>query len=172
MSDQDKIDQLEAHNRALVEALEELIAIKSYKNQHGKDEWYEEKQPIAWEKARQALSNSPVDLYRKEQERDELAAQLERIDLLGNKFDRMHRDDLPSRYVAEQIFLILHEESPSTSLAEHDKRVRDEGIEVCVVSLKHEYADTTVNTDGARWYNEAVNDCIQAIRALKTGEKR
>jgi len=89
MNNQDKIDQLEAHNRALVEALERLVTVKAHKDEWGKDNFYLDNQPIAWEKAKQALSNSPVDLCRKEQAVIEAAiawgqADMSDVDLTGD----------------------------------------------------------------------------------------
>jgi len=48
MNNQDKIDQLEAHNRALVEALEYLVAVKAHKDEWGRDNFYLDNQPVAW----------------------------------------------------------------------------------------------------------------------------
>lgn len=41
--------------KKLVEALEELVKLKRYKDKVGKDFHYNERQPIAWEKAETAL---------------------------------------------------------------------------------------------------------------------
>ena len=42
-------------NQELVEALDELVGLKRYKDANGKDEYYIKHQPLTWEKARQAL---------------------------------------------------------------------------------------------------------------------
>jgi len=63
MTSQDKIDKLEAHNRALVEVLKSAMR---YTVLHTPIEVVHH---LEWfDNAEQALSNSPVDLYRKEQE--------------------------------------------------------------------------------------------------------
>lgn len=43
-------------NQELVEALDELVGLKRYKDANGKDEYYRKYQPLTWEKARQALA--------------------------------------------------------------------------------------------------------------------
>lgn len=42
-------------NEELVEALEQLVQLKDWKDKHGKDEHYERSQPVAWGNARKAL---------------------------------------------------------------------------------------------------------------------
>lgn len=39
----------------LEKALEFLIEVKEHKDKYGKDEWYNDAQPMAWEQARTAL---------------------------------------------------------------------------------------------------------------------
>jgi hypothetical protein len=39
------------------QALELLVKIKDHKDEHGKDEWYQESQPMAWDRARKALES-------------------------------------------------------------------------------------------------------------------
>jgi hypothetical protein len=41
---------------AALRALDFLVEVKAHKDQYGKDEWYQDAQPIAWEQARDALS--------------------------------------------------------------------------------------------------------------------
>jgi len=42
----------------LLEALYELISLKKYKDEFGKDEWYLEKQPLAWINAQKVLEEA------------------------------------------------------------------------------------------------------------------
>ena len=53
--------QLIASAPDLLESLYELISLKKWKEEFGKDEWYLEKQPIAWEKAQKSLEKALVD---------------------------------------------------------------------------------------------------------------
>jgi len=39
----------------LLEALYELVSLKKWKDEFGKDEWYLEKQPLAWDNAQKVL---------------------------------------------------------------------------------------------------------------------
>lgn len=39
----------------LEKALEFLIEVKNHKDEHSKDEWYKDAQPMAWEQAKAAL---------------------------------------------------------------------------------------------------------------------
>jgi len=41
--------------REMEEALQELVDLKNYKDEHGKDEFYLENQPKAWKRARAVL---------------------------------------------------------------------------------------------------------------------
>lgn len=49
--------EITAERDALVEALTELVSLKSYKDQHGKDGPYLARQPAAWAAAREVLAN-------------------------------------------------------------------------------------------------------------------
>ena len=51
------IEELKAENERLREALEMLVELKEIKDLQGKTQYYEENQPIAWEKAKEALKN-------------------------------------------------------------------------------------------------------------------
>ena len=42
----------------LLEALFELVSLKKWKDEFGKDEWYLEKQPIAWKNAEKVLEKT------------------------------------------------------------------------------------------------------------------
>ena len=42
----------------LLESLFELVSLKKWKDEFGKDEWYLEKQPIAWENAEKVLEKT------------------------------------------------------------------------------------------------------------------
>jgi hypothetical protein len=42
-------------NEELLNALYELVSLKKWKEEFGKDEWYLEKQPLAWENAEKVL---------------------------------------------------------------------------------------------------------------------
>jgi hypothetical protein len=42
----------------LLEALYELISLKKWKDEFGKDEWYLEKQPLAWGNAQKVLEKT------------------------------------------------------------------------------------------------------------------
>jgi hypothetical protein len=50
-------DRLSVKNLKLKGALEFLIEVKEHKDEHGKDQWYQDAQPIAWERARKALKS-------------------------------------------------------------------------------------------------------------------
>lgn len=62
----EEVEQLKANEQRYIEALDGLVRLKAYKDQHGKDDWYDEQQPKAWDIARQALAQSPqqVEVYR------------------------------------------------------------------------------------------------------------
>lgn len=44
----------------LLEVLFELVSLKKWKDEFGKDEWYLEKQPIAWKKAQKLLEKTLI----------------------------------------------------------------------------------------------------------------
>lgn len=50
-----RAEKAEASNKVLREALEFLIEVKIHKGEYGKDKWYRENQPVAWEQAKKAL---------------------------------------------------------------------------------------------------------------------
>ena len=49
---------LMANSHELLEALYELISLKKWKDEFGKDEWYSEKQPLAWDNAQKVLEKT------------------------------------------------------------------------------------------------------------------
>lgn len=54
----DEIEQLQATNHQLVEALEGLVNTKQYKDRYGKDREYSKMRVAAWSKAQQAITNA------------------------------------------------------------------------------------------------------------------
>jgi len=51
----DPFDTACMHVLELEECLQGLIDLKNYKDQYGKDDYYNENQPLAWKRARKAL---------------------------------------------------------------------------------------------------------------------
>ena len=54
-----QLQALQSSNDKLVEALKNLVDLKHYKDNHGKDAMYESLQRKAWDKARAALYSIP-----------------------------------------------------------------------------------------------------------------
>ena len=50
--------KLIAKSPELLEALYELLSLKKWKDEFGKDDWYLEKQPLAWSNAQKVLEET------------------------------------------------------------------------------------------------------------------
>lgn len=50
----------EEENGEILEVLEELVSLKKWKEEFGKDEWYLQKQPIAWNNAKKVLEKAKI----------------------------------------------------------------------------------------------------------------
>lgn len=53
---QDMLNQLK-HYKEIYNCLHNLVELKDYKDNNGKDDYYKEKQPLLWEQAREALES-------------------------------------------------------------------------------------------------------------------
>lgn len=53
-----EVETLKSENERMRKALDLLVELKAYKDKHGKDEFYESRQPLAWERAAEAIKTN------------------------------------------------------------------------------------------------------------------